>query len=75
LSLAAVLQSCEFSYSKNGTAIPAAARRFWTNTGPFVGAARPDELADAALPVAEAALDVVLTVPEADEEELVSKLF
>jgi len=65
----------ETLYNRNGAAMPAATRRFWTSTGPFVAAANPDELADAALP--DELLDAVLLAPlevADEEEEVVLKL-
>ena len=57
-----------------GTAIPAAARTFWTILGPLVAAASPEELAEAAVPEAELD-DVIVAEPEADaDEELVPEV-
>jgi len=66
----------EIAQSKNGTASPAANRTFWTSWGTPVAAARPVELADAALPEAEAVLAAVLlaVLEEAVEEAVLLKL-
>ncbi len=52
---------------RSGAATPATRRRFWTRAGPLVGAARPEELAEAAEP--DVALPVLLAVPEEAEAE------